>query len=424
MCFKKILFGLLFISLSSVCLTVQTLHAQQKDMEQAIKQGKNGKAYFIAYPTMVTLEKWEKWKRANTQYRILDEKFIERAIYGTDIRKFVSEVHFITEEEAFAIEKAEMFKNAVQLRNRLEVLKKYPDYPRTNITNMSIDDIYNDFIIHCGFWGIFRCLDNDLIAEFLAVFPEYRNNTDLIQKIWSGANSVTRMKPKTLVALFGDNVKDFTKQQIIDGNLSRMTLSEFIDYYGDYESAKKYAYYNFENNYYIRVEDVITFIRFFKEYDKAYSYVVNQMMQNQKELYTLGFFGFGVDGTHKWINQITPFLRGNVDVSYIDITLEQAKKEYEERQARLAREYAEKMCKECEIDLEKSSYPYVEKDFLDCTVQKPGYITMKNGFKQEFYYDKKWYTLEGFIFHSKEEFDTMGNLYKECLKRCQVKYCK
>jgi hypothetical protein len=58
-------------------------------------------------------------------------------------------------------------------------------------------------------------------------------------------------------------------------------------------------------------------------------------------------------------------------------------------------------------------------------VQNPGKLVLKNGEKQEFYYDNKsWYTESSFIFTSKTRFDTLEKMLDEFLKQCVEKHCK
>lgn len=91
--------------------------------------------------------------------------------------------------------------------------------------------------------------------------------------------------------------------------------------------------------------------------------------------------------------------------------------------------YQVKMCANCELDKDKSKLPQMkEPTFWNAyTDQDPGKLVMKNGKTQDFYWDsssRKWYTSNGFIFPTKNEFDNPQDLYDMFCKECIMQWCK
>jgi len=112
----------------------------------------------------------------------------------------------------------------------------------------------------------------------------------------------------------------------------------------------------------------------------------------------------------------------------IDIKYAEAQSHMQRREESRRRLQAER-CANCELDKEKSKFPEPkEPTFWNAyTSQNPGKLVMKNGEKQEFYWDKdkkKWYTESGFIFTSKEEYDDLDVLYSDFYRKCIDIHCK
>ena len=88
-------------------------------------------------------------------------------------------------------------------------------------------------------------------------------------------------------------------------------------------------------------------------------------------------------------------------------------------------EYQQRMCDDCEINENKTRYPYTDKDFLGFTRNNPGRFVMLNGKMQEFYYeDGQWYTVTGFIFTSRTKYNFIGDLKDDFIKKCKEMHCK
>ena len=82
-------------------------------------------------------------------------------------------------------------------------------------------------------------------------------------------------------------------------------------------------------------------------------------------------------------------------------------------------------CINCEIDESQTRLPKSETAGEHYTKQEPGVFVMKNGDKQKFYFAKgKWLTLQGFIFTTETEFDTLSELTRKFLSQCRLQYCK
>ena len=386
---KRVLFLCLFLS---VALFVS---GQEKDFAKAIKDGKKVEHHYVAYPSNLTVDKYKKWITTQRKYVVINYKTENKLIFGfyTDC---ISEISFIPYTELEEYEK----KSAKTLRDMIAVRKKYPDY---NLP-MTVNAIYDSFIIKCGSGFIssaFRCLDTELINSFLKAFPEYKNNEALMTLCWDGHYTTTKIKSEPFIALFGKEAKEFTKKQILKGNFSRMTLREFIDFYGDYESAKAYAYDHFNNNLHMQARNVITFITVFKEYYKVYEFVVNQMRLDQDT------------DIYEWARKIIPHLRDHVDVSDVDAFL----KQLEAIKRRRRNEIQQERCDNCIIESAKTVFP---------TSAKHGEIYMKNGraYKFDMTSKGKFQLLDGFFGIGRPEYDSFSELVSSFEKECIKQYCK
>jgi hypothetical protein len=174
---------LLFISILCIACQINLL-GQQKELEAALKKGKNKDNFYVAYPKNLTLEKYNKWNAKNNKYKIMKTTKEELVIFGNDV-DCVTEIYFLPVSEMAEYEKQQYLKNVkTSMTDLLAARKRYPDY----VHPLRIDGEY--------FFNSWKGNEyKNLAMEFLSTFPEYRGYAAFKQEfLWATQGDLTYIK--------------------------------------------------------------------------------------------------------------------------------------------------------------------------------------------------------------------------------------